>query len=115
MENGKRGQARIRPSHGNVDSEEREGGIASEQERVIDESVRRLYGLDIAGGQSILGDEDQNGCIFPCRLNVSSHGAQSFTPDLAKFRCRQTATQVFVFRRIDEIAESLNIDGLNPR
>ncbi len=48
-------------------------------------------------------------------LNVGGHGAQAFPTDRAKLRGGQAAAQIFVLRRIDEIAKGLDIDGLNLR
>ena len=61
-----------------------------------------------------MSEEDQNGGISSRGLHIGGHRVQPLPSYSTKFPRRQTAAQIFIFCGIDQIAEGLHVNGLNP-
>jgi len=102
-----------RPSHGDIDSEQRKRCISAQQQSIVHQSPRGVRGLGIPCMQDTLSHQDEDCGISPCDLNVRRHGEQALPSDQSKFGSRQAPAQILVFRGINQIAEGFDVNRLN--
>jgi hypothetical protein len=67
--------------------------------------------LRIAAGESGFAHAHQHSGVAPRDMDIGSHCAQALTTDHAELSGRQTAPQVALLGRVDQIAESFDVDG----
>src|SRR5260370_37580469 len=115
VEHGSGNETTVRPSQGNVDSDQCEHCVSTQLQPIADKFARCPSRTRIVGVQRTLTHVDEYGRISCRNLYVNSQRAQARPANAAQLRSGQTPAQVVVLCRIGEIPESVNVDGLNLR
>lgn len=106
-------QGGLRPSHSHVDAEKSSRCVAAEKESAIDELMGSLGDFGVGSGESSLPDTDEDRGIASGDTDVGCSGSQALALHAPKLDGRKAVVEVFAFGGIDEVTESLNVDGLN--